>query len=285
MPGLDRRSTSDVGRQACLRLGFEVRGPRTVLSSSYAEPPFRAPRGFAEPGGALHAILASSGPGIFGGDRFRQTVDVAAGARVRLTSQSAQQVHPSRGSATARVDACYHVAQGGHLHCAWDPSILFGGARLDQRIRIDLAEGASLFWSDALMAGREARGERWAFERLTHELRLVRNGELVYLERYAIDRNDVSVTRRWIAAGACYFGGAVVVGPAALASAEALHGELASSPHLQATVDRVDDDVLVARVMSSSGPPFHHARARLARIDGCEAACLPASPCSQLGFA
>ena len=44
---------------------------------------------------ALHLILASSAPGIFGGDRFEQHDPPRARRAVRLTSQSALQVHPS----------------------------------------------------------------------------------------------------------------------------------------------------------------------------------------------
>lgn len=40
-------------------------------------------------------IMASSAPGIFGGDRFQQRIRLEPGARVRLTSQSALHVpHP-----------------------------------------------------------------------------------------------------------------------------------------------------------------------------------------------
>src|SRR5262245_6060525 len=159
----DSRATVDVGRRARLHLGFGRRDDRTQLLTSYAEPPYRIPRGFSEADDGLHAILAFSAPGIFGGDSLTQIVDVAAGARVRLTSQSAQQAHPSPDRHTARLTAQYRVASGGHLHCSWDPVIPFAAARLEQHIRIDLSDAATLFWSDAMMAGRKAHGERWAF--------------------------------------------------------------------------------------------------------------------------
>jgi len=114
-------------------------------------------------------ILASSAPGIFAGDSFEQVIRLERGARVRLTSQSALQIHPSaaRDSSTARLSysrhaladhaallSSYHVADAATLHCHWDPLIPFANARFRQRIDVRLAESAHLYWSDAFMCGR-----------------------------------------------------------------------------------------------------------------------------------
>src|SRR3981081_3974478 len=90
----DQRTASAVGRHARLELTFAYRMGRTVLREAYAEPPFRVGRCFPE-GRDLHMIVAASAPGVFGGDCLQQTIRVERGARVRLTSQSALQVHPT----------------------------------------------------------------------------------------------------------------------------------------------------------------------------------------------
>ena len=90
----DDRLPADVGRRARLELVFGFRDGRTVLVDSYAEPPLRVGRCF-ENGRGLHLILASSAPGIFGGDAIRQTIRLEPGAIVTLTSQSATQLHPA----------------------------------------------------------------------------------------------------------------------------------------------------------------------------------------------
>src|SRR5216684_1595331 len=94
----DDRRASEVGRRARLELRFVEQRGRTVLADAYAEPPFRVGRTFQE-GAGLHMIMASSAPGVFGGDSLDQVVHVEEGATVRLTSQSAMQVHggASRG--------------------------------------------------------------------------------------------------------------------------------------------------------------------------------------------
>ena len=131
-------------------------------------------------------ILASSAPGAFGHDCLQVIVHVGCGARVRLTSQSAMQVHPSSDGATAQLQSWYHIEDGAHLHCDWHPLIPFADARIDQRIAVTIAGGGYLYWSDALMSGRQARGERWKFASLAHEIAAVRDGSLEYLERYRI---------------------------------------------------------------------------------------------------
>jgi urease accessory protein len=251
---------ADVGRRARLELTFGCRGDRTVLLHSYAEPPFRVGRVLSE-GKGIHLILASSAPGIFGGDSLTQTVVVESGARVRLSSQSATQIHANEAGALATLASMYRVDSGGHLECEWDPTIPFPDAKLDQKIVIDLAHDATFLWSDALMAGREARGERWRFSQLGHELRLMRAGTLAYMERYTITPATGSPGRRWIADEACYVG-------TVLAAAGAVNGSLVRDIHeklqarsgVRASADLIEEQLLLLRLVGTEGPSFHQAR-------------------------
>jgi len=256
----DDRTAVEVGRRARLELTFGRRGDRTVLLHSYAEPPFRVGRVLPD-GDAVHLILSSSAPGIFGGDVLQQTVVVQSGARVRLTSQSAMQVHAKDNAAVATLTSTYRVDAGGCLQCEWDPVIPFPAAQLDQRIFIDLAGDAMLLWSDALMAGREASGERWRFLSLAHELRLVRDGTLAYLERYRIAPGTDRPGHRWMADNGCYFGTLLATGGAVgRALAADAHREIAQYESIRGSADWLDEWLLLARLVSADGRSFHHAR-------------------------
>ena len=213
-------------------------------------------------GNGIHLILASSAPGVFGGDCFTQTVVVESGARVRLTSQSATQIHATEAGALATLASMYRVESGGHLECEWDPAIPFPDAKLDQKIVIDLAREATLLWSDALMAGREARGERWRFSRLAHELRLVRAGTLTYMERYSITPATDFPRRRWIADEACYVGTVLAAGGAVNRSlVREVHDQLQERSGVRASADLVEEQLLLLRLVGSEGTAFHQARA------------------------
>jgi len=256
----DERSLSVVGRHARLELAFRYRKGRTVLADAYAEPPFRVGRWFAE-GEGLHMILTSSAPGAFGRDRLRQVIRIGRGARVRLTSQSSMQVHPSPDGATAHLESSYHVEDGAQLHCDWHPLIPFAGARIDQRIDVNIAGGGYLYWSDAWMSGRQARGERWTFASLAHEIAVSRDGALEYLERYRIQPSAMALSRTWAAGDASYLGTTLMTGRRVEPGvAERLHVELGRFAGVRAAADRLDDRVLLVRLLSMSGPAFHAAR-------------------------
>ena len=167
----DSRVSSAIGRRARLELVFAYRRGRTVLAHAYAEPPFRVGRTL-DAGAYAYLILAWSGPGVFGGDALEQRIRVERGARVLLVSQAATQVHPTASIEPAAVESRFEIESDGELDCFWDPVIPFAGARLAQRIDVEIAAGGRLFWSDALMAGRTGHGEAWRFDDLAHQLRL-----------------------------------------------------------------------------------------------------------------
>jgi len=264
----DERASSVIGRHARLDLAFLYRNGRTVLAHAYAEPPFRVGRWFAE-GDDLHMILTSSAPGAFGHDHLQQTVRVGCGARVRLTSQSALQVHPSPDGATAHLRSSYHLDDGAHLHCHWHPLIPFAGARIDQRIDVAIAGTGYLYWSDALMSGRHARGERWRFASLAHELAVSRDGSLEYLERCRIEPCDLAVSGPWVAGDASYFGTTLMTGrPIEPRVAERFQIELGRLGGVRAAADRLDDRVLLVRLLGESGAAFHEARHRIRDCSG-----------------
>src|SRR5262249_7379963 len=160
------------------------------------------------------------------------------GASLRLTSQSSLQVHPATKGAAASIDTTCVVANGARLECHWDPVIPFPDSRLDERVTVQLAPGASLYWSDAVMSGRQARGERWTFAALARELRIVRGNALEYLERYRIEPGAHSPEAAWVAGEANYLGTAIISGaPAADLHVDALQVRLAGIENVRAAVD------------------------------------------------
>jgi len=259
----DDRSSLVVGRHARLELTFLYRNGQTVLADAYGEPPFRVGRLFAE-GGGLHMILTSSAPGVFGHDHLQQIVRVGCGARVRLTSQSALQVHPSPDGATTHLRSSYYVEDGARLHCHWHPLIPFADARIDQDIDVNIAGGGYLYWSDALMSGRHARGERWKFASVANEFGVTRDGSLEYLERYRIQPNELAASGPWAAGEASYLGTTLMTGrPIEPGVSKRLHLELGRLAGVRAAADRLGEGVLLVRLLSASGAAFHEARRRI----------------------
>ena len=117
------------------------------------------------------------------------------------------------------------------------------------------------------MSGREARGERWQFAWLAHELQIVRGGRLDYLERYRVEPRVSSPAQRWSADDCCYMG-TVIASHAGVTNgqAEQLHQELQQMEELRSAVDLVEEHLLLVRLLSPSGPIFHDARHQCRRM-------------------
>ena len=247
---------------------FACRRGRTVLAHAYAEPPLRVGR-LLDTGPIAQMILVCAGPGVFAGDRLEQRVRVERGARVVLVSQAALQVHPAEAAGPATIDSSYDVEPDGVLDCFWDPVIPFAGARLQQRIALRVADGGRLFWSDALMSGRVARGEAWRFASYEHELRAVVGGRLRYLERYAISPEARAPSHPWSAAAANYIGTAIVCSDEAVAArmTEA-QDRLTAIAGLRAGVDCLAPHLGVGRLLAERGPQFAAARMILRNVFG-----------------
>ena len=256
----DVRATHEVGRKARLELVFGCRNGKTVLTHGYAEPPLRIGQCLDGDCG-LHLIMASSAPGIFGGDEFECIVRLEAGAVVLLTSQSALQVHPSTSEVPARIASRYEIAAGADLTCSWEPLIPFAGSSVIQRFEVDVAEDGRLSWSDGLMSGRHGRGESWQFARVDHELRVTRAGGLAFLERYRITPHEDDARSRWNVGDAGYIGTLVRVGHSdTLAAAEGIHRALAVLESVRGSADVLDGDLLLARIVAEDGVAFRRAR-------------------------
>jgi urease accessory protein UreH len=256
----DRRLPPVVGRHARLELVFRAARGVTRLAHAYAEPPLRVGRALID-GTGVHVILASSSPGIFGGDVFEQHIVLEPGTRVKLTSQSALQVHPGARGGAARLRTIFEVQDDAELSGQLDPLIPFAASRLDQQVDVRLAPSARLLWSDAFMAGREGRGERWQFIDLRHQLRVTRGLSVEYLERHRIQPRDGQLRARWTAADCCYFGSALASGwPVGDGVADELHDDLTAINSLHAATDRLGPALVLTRLAAASGPVFHRAR-------------------------
>jgi urease accessory protein UreH len=165
------------------------------------------------------------------------------------------------------LDSSYVVEDQGRLDCFWDPVIPFAGSRLQQRIALQIAEGGDLFWSDALMSGRAARGEAWRFERLDHELRAHVGGSLQYLERYALTPQSRAPAHAWSAQRANYLGTTIVYSQAVTAGrAEEAQQRLGAIEGIRAGVDCLAARLLVGRLLAERGPQFASARAVLGDV-------------------
>ena len=159
------------------RLAFERVAGASALVACAARTPLQIlatrPRGLA-----AWATLASHGGGLVAGDRIELDVTVGEGAAALLATQAETKVYRSGGATSAQTLRAT-VGRAGALALLPDPVSCFEGSRYAQAQRIDLAAGGSVLLLDAVVAGRVARGERWALASYRSENRIVSEGRLV----------------------------------------------------------------------------------------------------------
>ncbi|MCE9574211.1 MAG: urease accessory protein UreD [Deltaproteobacteria bacterium] len=206
---------------------------RSVVAGARPAGPLRllAPSGG---GDAAWVYQASLGGGLIGADDLALDIEVEAGATLFLSSQASSKVFRTARSRTAiraRVD------RGGTL-IAWpDPVVCFAGAALDQRQAFALAADASLVCVDAIAAGRVARGERWAFDRLATRLTVDIGDERALSEAMLLAPEHGAIAARMGGAGA--IATIVVAGPRVASIAAAIL-DAAAGP-----LPRTIDDALI----------------------------------------
>jgi len=144
----------------------------------------RFPNG-ASPG-TLDCVIVNTAGGMTGGDRFDIDVDVAAGARLSVTTAAAEKVYRSLGP-DGTVAVKLAVGPGGSL--AWLPqeTILFDRMRLHRTIDVELARDAELLLAEAVVFGRAAMGETVGAGRFYDRWRVRLDGKLVFADTIRLD--------------------------------------------------------------------------------------------------
>jgi urease accessory protein len=150
---------------------LECSGPVQVLRCQYLDA--------AAPDIAWVTIASPSG-GVLQGDRLRIAVEVRAGARLSLDTQSATRLYrmPVR---PARIDARFHVGAGAWLEYVPDPWIPFAGSNttVDTVVVVDTTAAAVV--GEIVAAGRVARGETFRMTAFHSTLSAIRpSGELLF---------------------------------------------------------------------------------------------------------
>jgi len=165
-----------------LRIRIAVQDGESRVAESYARAPYHylpiIRRGADLP---LLTIVNSSG-GILGGDVLDARIDLDAHAMVMLRQQAATKVYRSdRGPAHS---ACHFVlGEGAVLDYFPDEIIPFAGSEYTQTTQVELARHAVMLFGEIVTAGRLARGERFAFTRLTLDVQCTTSGALLLRDR------------------------------------------------------------------------------------------------------
>ena len=182
-----------LGQQGCLKVLFPRRAP----------------------GQPVEAVMANISGGVASGDRLDGLFECGAGAALTVTTQAAERCYRARsGEAPARV--AMHIRLEAGACCDWLPqeTILFDGAALDRRLSVEMARDARCLAVESRVFGRGGSGEQVDSLRLADELRVVRAGRLIMLDRLRRDGDAArALLRPAIGDGARLFALVLLIAP------------------------------------------------------------------------
>jgi len=232
---------------ALVRSGAVTRVARRFASQPFGAVAVTRP----DRSGVPEVQITNPAGGTLGGDRLELDVRLAAGAQATVCTQGATKVY--RGaSAVARSRLA--VAEGGLLEYVPHHAIPFAGSRYRQETVVELAVEATLIAWEAFGAGRIARGERFAFDRLSSRTLLLRDGTPEAIDGLELEGGGEAF------GGYSYLATVYVVAPGELAGlAEELHGFLATLPGALASASTPAPGVVAARILAGDGPVLYRA--------------------------
>lgn len=170
---------------ASLALGFESRKGRTVLGTRRAEGPLVIQKPFYPEGSEVcHAIVVHPPGGIAGGDELTLSVEAGRGSAALLTTPGAGKWYRSAGPwAKQKLDFDVH----GSLEWLPRETIVYDGALAELECEIRLAGGARYIGWEIICLGRTGSGERFSRGKLKLRASVLRDRQLVWLERGMIE--------------------------------------------------------------------------------------------------
>jgi urease accessory protein len=128
----------------------------------------------ALPGMAFLSI-ASPGGGVLQGDRLEIDISIEEDAQLHVGTTSATRIYAMpRGQAEART--CFTIASGAYGEFVPDPYLPYAGSRFTGSARHLVAEGGALVLAEVVGPGRQARGERLAYDLFRSETEVGRPG-------------------------------------------------------------------------------------------------------------
>ena len=193
------RALAGIRADVEIAIGCAAHGGRTRLTSLTERGGYRAkfPRQLSP---TLEAVIVNSGGGVAGGDRVRLSASAMSGARLTVSTATAERIYRSLGPDTD-IDVRLAAESGATLAWLPQPTILFSGARLDRSFEIDLAADARLVLAETFVFGRIASGEVMGNGAVHDRWRIRRDGRLIFAETTRLDGHLAALLDRASVAG------------------------------------------------------------------------------------
>ncbi len=193
----EKNTTASAGWLAQLELGFAQNNScapvsRTQIKHSRHIGPLRVQRPFYPEGNLAHVYILHPPGGVVGGDQLQITLEVANKAQVLCTTPGSGKFYLSAGE-WAFLQQSFRIKAGASLEWLPQENILFAGARLRVRTRIELEDDAVFIGWDISCLGRPASHERFDHGGFDSRLSFYHNQQLLLVENQRVlDKKTLS---------------------------------------------------------------------------------------------
>ncbi len=240
---------------------------------------FRAPFHLSKPysdGRVLQLQVVNSTAGILAGDELELDIAAEPGAALAVTTPAAARAFMMRsGAAVCRQ----RFAVGAGAWLEYLPEALYPHRETyyTQHTRLDLAAGATAFFTDQLAPGRVGCGECWAWRRLRLTFDVVLGGRLLLREQLDCSGQELARVAAFHGMAEAWFGTAVIVAPA-LAADAAVWAQVRALDRDGCGVTALAPGVWIARIVAPTGLLLRD------RLTALRAALAPVLPGLQVGL-
>ncbi len=198
------------------RLDLRVRraGGRSGLAHLLQDGCLKARFPAAVGNGPKRGVLINTTGGIADGDDLATRIQVGKGAALALTTQAAERIYRARDiGSPARIDTAFDVAPDGTLYWLPQETILFEGAAVHRRYKLDVAAGGQFLGAEMVVLGRTAMAEHVMRADLFDRWRIHVDGRLLYADGFRLE-GDLEAAGQGAAqlAGAVAYAGLFYVG-------------------------------------------------------------------------
>lgn len=234
-------------------------GGRTAVVERYAKAPFGSVRAnYPDGSGIAEVQITNPSGGILGGDRLEMEIIVEPAAAATVLTQAANKAY--RGTEAVQR-ATFHLGEDAFLEYLPHHLIPFADSNYRQENTFFLKEGSTLVAWDAYSAGRVARGERFAFSRLSGRTRVLMEGVPL-----AVDGLDLPCGGEPFG-GYSYLGTLYFLAPSDLGPlSEELHRLLGSMSGALASASSPETYLCTVRILTRDATALYRA------LNGCRAA-------------
>lgn len=222
------------------------RGDQTVLADLRAAGSLKAlfPHGSRT---ALDVVFLNTAGGMTGGDAF--VVDAAAetGARLALTTQAAERIYGAVDPSPARMTTRLHVAHDARIDWLPQETIFFDRGALRRKLDVDIEGDAAFLMVEPLVFGRKTMGETVNLGTLADDVRVRREGNLIFADAVRLDGHIHNTLQ-----GAATAQGSIAMASVLFAApdAEAHLKPLRALMPTEGGVSLIRDGVLFARLLA-----------------------------------